>query len=225
MIHEPEAPGVTDEALEQIRRDLAEARIATRRQALLLGWVEDDALESTESTDELTPLPEDRTPSWFANHTRTSPGLSELMSGGPREEDWYFSPSHSESSTRTSSRWESPSSRTTPPSHTSAQTAQSKSSGRSPRIKNTGKVLAPHGTFTSRKVAPASPQTESVSSHESVPALPVDEPEMSEEERAALKKAAKKGDQLAMYRLGWLAHKAESRYSLGAVNNIWGPVE
>ena len=240
-------------ALEQIQRDLRHARLATRRQAQLLGledYSEDEGRVSPsgESTDELTPLPNDgeargaSSPSWYPP-SHTSPGLSQLMSSSadPHEEDWYFSPVHSESSgtaTRTSSRWQaSPaSSRTTPPS----QTSGSKSGGvRSPKVKNTGKVLAPHGTFTSRKAPVAAPSSmpspsgasgssrhsrESSRSSREVPHV-VEEAEMTPEERRALEKAAKKGDQLAMYRLGWLAHRAESRHSLGQVDDVWGPTE
>ena len=241
--------GGTNRTLDQIQRELAAARLATRRQAKLLGLVESDdegrVSPSGESTDELTPLPADAgpsPPSWFAGHTRTSPGLSELMSSqpGPHEADWYFSPIHSESSTRTSSRWQaSPaSSRTTPPSAVSKDSK----GPRSPRVKNTGKVLAPHGTFTSRRViadtqAPPLSSGESgasgtsarsrhsQNSRSSLRVDAIEEPKLTEEERIALEKAAKRGDQLAMYRLGWLALRPDPRYSLGAVDDVWGPVE
>jgi hypothetical protein len=238
--------------LDQIQQELAAARLATRRQARLLGLVESDSEDgrvspNNESNDKLTPLPDDdragpAPPLWVVNHTRTSPGLSELMSSqaSPREEDWYFSPAHSESSTRTStrtsSRWQaSPaSSRTTPPS---ADSKEPKKANRSPRVKNTGKVLAPHGTFTSRKATPMvaalpSPSGESSHSHHSSRSSrsrehldAIENPELTDAERCALEKSAGRGDQLAMYRLGWLAHRPGTRYSLGLADHVWGPVE
>lgn len=213
----------------------------------------------------LTPLPEDARQSVHARvaasssawHRRSSSsssptmGLSELMSSS----DGYFSPVHSETSStsKASSRWHHQLSSTdssyTTPTSISGSACDSVGTGtRSPRVRNTGGVLAPHGTFTSR-VAPGSP------SHVYLPALPspsgasdrsrssqssrssrpqsprqaaapvLDQPAFSPEEFKSLTRAARKGDQLAMLRLGWIHRSGEQRHALGSVENVWGPIQ
>ena len=105
--------------------------------------------------------------------------------------------------------------------------------GRSPRIQNTGGVLAPHGSFTTArapkkkkerppKMAPASDSQLYVGNMRkmdlSEKALAV------QAERDALEQAARSGDQLAMYRLGWVAELPRGqRYNIGSIEDVWGP--
>jgi hypothetical protein len=44
-------------------------------------------------------------------------------------------------------------------------------------------------------------------------------------ERAALLRAARTGDQLALYRLGMRPDRVEQRYSLGNVEDVWGALD
>ena len=47
---------------------------------------------------------------------------------------------------------------------------------------------------------------------------------MDEVERVALERSASRGDQLANYRLGRTATAGAPRYSIGSIENVWGPV-
>ena len=106
----------------------------------------------------------------------------------------------------------------------------SKNSRKSPRVRNTGPVLAPHGSFTSVKVrTPTGSTQSSVASAASDSQLymgPVRTPDdIAPAELEALKRAAEKGDQLAMYRLGWRPDTPhDRRYVLGSVEDVWGSV-
>ncbi|OCF57497.1 hypothetical protein L486_04955 [Kwoniella mangroviensis CBS 10435] len=101
------------------------------------------------------------------------------------------------------------------------------STTRSPRIKNTGGILAPHGSFTSSRSRSSTINSNSPRSsittvsaktepHSSSPH------EMDPREREKLFKAASKGDQLAMHRLGWRPPKLNHRHTLGSTEDIWG---
>nr|XP_018261539.1 uncharacterized protein I303_05977 [Kwoniella dejecticola CBS 10117]OBR83697.1 hypothetical protein I303_05977 [Kwoniella dejecticola CBS 10117] len=100
------------------------------------------------------------------------------------------------------------------------------SKDRSPRIRNKGGVLAPHGSFTSSRNR--SSTIHSNSSRSSITAVspstdPTDSPqEMSTQEREKLFKAAASGDQLAMHRLGWRPVRPNHRHTLGSAEDIWG---
>jgi hypothetical protein len=106
----------------------------------------------------------------------------------------------------------------------------------SPRIRNTGQILAPHGTFTSSVKRPSlgessrSSATTSIGSRQShdtaqVAHHPSPADTMDAGEHAALLRAARTGDQLALYRLGMRPDRVEQRYSLGNVEDVWGAVD
>ncbi|ORX38462.1 hypothetical protein BD324DRAFT_649828 [Kockovaella imperatae] len=121
-----------------------------------------------------------------------------------------------------------------PPSDpASSPSHESRSSRKSPRVRNVGPVLAPHGSFTStksRRTPPGStrssansavsdPQQYAAAHRNTVP------DGMTPDEADALRRAAAKGDQLAMYRLGWRADTPlDKRYVLGSVEDVWGSV-
>jgi hypothetical protein len=100
---------------------------------------------------------------------------------------------------------------------------------RDPHVQNNDGVLAPHGSFTSSRPAkaekpfrrPGAPASDSqlYLGTSRKPAR-----DMDDQKRQALEKAAAKGDQLAMYRLGWRADTPSGqRYNLGSVETVWGP--
>ncbi|WWC71514.1 uncharacterized protein I206_105472 [Kwoniella pini CBS 10737] len=96
---------------------------------------------------------------------------------------------------------------------------------RSPRIRNQGGVLAPHGSFTtSRNRSSTINSNSSRSSLNTTTSItPQESPqEMSAQEREKLFKAAAKGDQLAMHRLGWRPVRPNHRHTLGSAEDIWG---
>lgn len=145
-------------------------------------------------------------------------GLSELMSGSPHtpgNEDSYFSTARISATRRPSTR----------PSSDKASSFRSDGSTsgarKSPQVQNQG-VLAPHGSFTTSR--PRLVSQEQVVSDSQLylgnmrSSLP-DEPR-----RAALEQAAQKGDQLAMYRLGWRGGAVTGqRHHLGSIDAVWGP--
>ena len=119
----------------------------------------------------------------------------------------------------------------TPSESGSLASSGSNQSTRSPRVKNKG-VLAPHGSFTSarsrtssvdklRKIAgAASDSALYVGNMRRQPVVDgIEEPA-----KDALRAAAMKGDQLAMYRLGWKADTpAGQKYRIGSIESVWGP--
>lgn len=122
------------------------------------------------------------------------------------------------------------------PSFTPEARTASASRNTSPRIRNAGQILAPHGTFTSAVKRPslgessrssATTSTGSRQSHDTaqVAHRPPSANTMDAGERAALLRAARTGDQLALYRLGMRPDRVEQRYSLGNVEDVWGALD
>ena len=98
-------------------------------------------------------------------------------------------------------------------------------------MRNLGNVLAPHGSFTSVKVlTPAASSSRSSATSSDSHSLRSKglqlkgiSDDLTPAESEALTRAAAKGDQLAMYRLGWRADTPhDKRYHLGSVEDIWG---
>ncbi|WWC90653.1 uncharacterized protein L201_005589 [Kwoniella dendrophila CBS 6074] len=100
------------------------------------------------------------------------------------------------------------------------------SKNRSPKVRNTGGILAPHGSFTSSRSRSSTIHSNSSRSSvttRSAATEPYDSPhEMDPVQREKLFKAAAKGDQLAMQQLGWRPPKLNHRHTLGSSDNIWG---
>ncbi|KAK8854740.1 hypothetical protein IAR55_003479 [Kwoniella newhampshirensis] len=96
----------------------------------------------------------------------------------------------------------------------------------SPRIRNTDSALAPHGSFTSSRMRASTNSSRSSpkSSHSAKGAVPrqATTEEMDPVEREQCFIAAAKGDQLAMYRLGYRP-TLQHRHSIGEVADVWGP--
>ena len=94
-------------------------------------------------------------------------------------------------------------------------------------------VLAPMGSFTSAKRRPKSLSSRSSNSSSDAPS-PIKYQTVRNEHRsipghidptvaAQLVQAAEKGDQLALYRLGWSTQIAQrDAYTLGSAANVWG---
>jgi hypothetical protein len=93
-------------------------------------------------------------------------------------------------------------------------------------------VLAPHGSFTTArapkkkkerppKMAPASDSQLYVGSMRK---MGLSEAALAAQaEHDALEQAARTGDQLAMYRLGWVAEMSRGqRYQIGSIEDVWG---
>ncbi|WVR00058.1 hypothetical protein IAU59_007200 [Kwoniella sp. CBS 9459] len=101
-------------------------------------------------------------------------------------------------------------------------------SNRSPRIRNTDSALAPHGSFTSARArsftinSRSSTVSSSRSGSNQSPGAQEVPVEMDPKERARLFRAASRGDQLAMHRLGWRPSKLNHRHTLGATGDVWG---
>ena len=105
--------------------------------------------------------------------------------------------------------------------------ATSNKSSYSPRVKNKG-VLAPHGSFTSVRRASDKMRVAGASSDSALYLGNIRKPVngVPGPARDALQAAAFKGDQLAMYRLGWKADAPTGqKYKIGSIENVWGPVE
>ncbi|WRT68460.1 uncharacterized protein IL334_005436 [Kwoniella shivajii] len=204
---------------------------------------------STEVHDELAPLPVaprrvSLPPRMHLHSSSTSPGiqsLSELMSSPPIPEDYendrsYFPPFPSSQSPLVPSTPQTPDIFVPPKAASDSgifAIARRSSTNRSPRIRNTGGILAPHGSFTSSR-----PRSSTTSSRSSVASSPSgrtpripsshlqDQPEeMDPCERERLFKAAAKGDQLAMHQLGYRPPKLNHRHTLGSSGDIWGVSE
>ncbi|WVF72859.1 hypothetical protein IAT40_007677 [Kwoniella sp. CBS 6097] len=216
---------------------------------------------STEINDQLTPLPTGyanqdrpaliRKASLPSNiyHSPTLLSLSELMVSPPIPDDSsecsqsYFPaysnhalcpaaagnnvPAYPSSAPRT------PSDHGLPPkaASDSGTFISAKRSNRSPRIRNTDSVLAPHGSFTSARARSStiSSRASTVSSRSGPNSSPGARSnpqdtsmEMDPKERERLFKAASKGDQLAMHRLGWRPSITNHRHTLGATGDVWG---
>lgn len=189
---------------------------------------------AAEATDTLSPLPARESPNdgpAAIEQTASKPsrrfqiplpspprrGLSELLSSPPLiyEGDSYFPSSLSEpqSSFRTVRKY--------------GNASASPANPRPPRIQNLGGILAPHGTFTSARSRSYTSDTLSQSSSRSSEAPATSRLAMADvlrpEEREMLLRAATKGDQLAMYRLGWSAERRHNRHQLGSARDVWGP--
>ncbi|WVW85563.1 hypothetical protein I302_107601 [Kwoniella bestiolae CBS 10118] len=196
-------------------------------------------------------------PRLSAQHNFSSPplpSLSELLVSPPIPDDYdqgqsYFPPfsQHSTSSTQHSLASPDPgfdsslsvSTPRTPSDHGlpikaasdsgTFALARRTSKNRSPRIKNMGGVLAPHGSFTSSRSRSSTVNSGSSRSSLTTITSAVTDPqssasshEMDPKEREKLFKAASKGDQLAMHRLGWRPPKMNHRHTLGSTEDIWG---
>jgi len=118
-----------------------------------------------------------------------------------------------------------------PPSETDSSPSSISRGRSSPRVRNTGTLLAPHGSFTSARAisfsstGSRSSGTSSESadtSHTSHRPKPVIAPiVMDAAERIALERSAAKGDQ-ASYRLGRTGTATAPRYTIGSVDNVLG---
>ncbi|WVQ68316.1 uncharacterized protein L199_006523 [Kwoniella botswanensis] len=105
--------------------------------------------------------------------------------------------------------------------------ARRSSTTRGPRIKNTGGILAPHGSFTSSRsrsstISSNSPRSSITTVSAKTEPHSSSPHEMDPRESEKLFKAASKGDQLAMHRLGWRPAKLNHRHTLGSTEDIWG---
>lgn len=134
------------------------------------------------------------------------------------------------------SRWPTPPAISSVQSFTPEARAASPSRNTSPRIRNTGQILAPHGTFTSSvkrrslgesSRSSATTSTGSRQSRDTAQVAQRSSPadSMDAGEHAALLRAARTGDQLALYRLGMRLDRVEQRYSLGNVEDVWGALD
>ncbi|OCF42212.1 hypothetical protein I317_03947 [Kwoniella heveanensis CBS 569] len=175
--------------------------------------------------------------------------LSELMSSPPipdnssESSQSYFPPYSNQIVSSLAGNGESsysPSAPRTPSDHGSPPKAASDSGtfisarrlNKSPRIRNIDSVLAPHGSFTSARARSStiSSRSSTVGSSRSGPTSSPGArsnaqdtlTEMDHKERERLFKAASKGDQLAMHRLGWRPPKMNHRHTLGATGDVWG---
>ncbi|WVR07535.1 hypothetical protein IAU60_004577 [Kwoniella sp. DSM 27419] len=210
------------------------------------------SVSSTEGYDQLTPLPTssraDR-PALLQAHTSLPrflpspplPSLSELMVSPslPDENDGsqsYFPsmiPDTVGSPKDISTGQLDPASAPLTPSDCGLPPKAASDSGtfstggrprRNPRVRNTDAALAPHGSFTSRARSSTISSRSSAGSSRSVTTSPSEYrvPEMDPVEREKLFKAASRGDQLAMHRLGWRPQSADRRHHLGSTQDIWG---
>ncbi|WWD19115.1 hypothetical protein CI109_103573 [Kwoniella shandongensis] len=94
---------------------------------------------------------------------------------------------------------------------------------RSPRIRNTDAALAPHGSFTSSRQRSSTissrASAKSSATNKNVAASQNQLEEMDPVEREKWFRAAAKGDQLAMYKLGYRP-ASEHRHTLGSVGDV-----
>lgn len=167
-------------------------------------------------------------------------GLSELLIGSPSErssQTSYF-PVHKQKQIESISSHPIPVSSSEshaaesqitsgPQSPTSSEAASSSSvPRRSPRIRNEGSILAPHGTFTSaRPPAKQSRRKTTIAFSDSVLQCGryIDPLSVLPSEVEELRAAAMKGDQLASYRLGWRSESlAGQQHRVGTVEGVWG---
>lgn len=157
-------------------------------------------------------------------------GLSDLMSGSPNTpstEGSYFVSQHGESQRRYSpfrTYYGDVPKCSSDVAESSAARSEASSSGsrKSPHVQNQG-VLAPHGSFTTMSRPPRRPRSEGPVSDSQLYVGNLRQGPAEDGRRAALEAAARKGDQLAMYRLGWRADTITGpRHHLGNIEDVWG---
>lgn len=154
-------------------------------------------------------------------------GLSELLIGSPSErssQTSYF-PVHKQKPIDSSPVSHAAETQITsgPQSPTSSASSVPR---QSPRIRNEGSILAPHGTFTSaRPTAKQSRRQTTIAFSDSVLQCGryIDPLSVLPSEVEDLRAAAMKGDQLASYRLGWRSESlAGQQHRVGTVEGVWG---